>query len=148
MAEKEIKPLSSKEYDAIGLALFEFINNYDKKPDGAELCYQYIRGAKCISFFTSPGGKYLKEYITGGFSAQLPFDIMYKLSATSNEHLLNAEEFLNGLADYLQEKPYPSLTDGREVEEIIMDSTTYRTKAEDDGSVQFARSGVLKYRKD
>jgi hypothetical protein len=140
-------PLSSKEYDTIGWALFEMISQFDGLPSGVKLDYQKLDGVNHLGFYTSPGGKYLIEYVTGGFLAQLPFDIIYKFNATANGQLKNAEDFLNSLADYLQERPYPTLTDGREVEKITMNSTTYRTKADDDGSVQFARSGVLRYEK-
>lgn len=148
MPNEEITPLSSNEYSEIGLALFEAINRYTGLPDGVRLDYQKLDGAGHIGFFTSPGGKYISEDVTGGFVAQMPFDIVYMLNATNNEQLLAAEEILNGLADYLAEKPYPSLTGGRTVEKVYMNSTTYRTKAGDDGSVAFARSGVLKYEKD
>lgn len=147
MANEEINPLSSKEYDVIGWALFEAIAAYPNLPTSLELDYQSLDGTNHIGFFTTPGGKYTWEDVTGGFGAQLPFDIVYKLNASANGQLLKAEEFLNELADYLSEPPYPVLTGGRAVEKIIMNSVTYRTKAEDDGSVTFARSGVLKYEK-
>jgi hypothetical protein len=147
MTETEINPLSSKEYDEVGLAIFERISQFDGLPDGVKLDYQKLDGTGRIGFYTSPGGKYIQEYVTGGFLAQLPFDLVYRFNATSNQQLLDAEKIMDKLADYLQERPYPSLTGGREVEEITMNSITYRTKAEDDGSVQFARSGVLRYEK-
>lgn len=147
MPNEEIKPLSGKEYDSVGWSLFETISGYKELPSGVTLDYQSLDGTNHIGFFTAPGGKYTWEDVTGGFGAQLPFNIAYKLNASANGQLLNAEEFMNSLADYLSEPPYPALTGGRMVEEIVMNSTTYRTKAEDDGSITFARSGVLKYEK-
>lgn len=147
MPNEEVNPLSKKEYDAIGWALFETIAAYPNLPADVKLDYQSLDGTDHIGFFTSPGGKFLWEDVTGGFGAQLPFNVVYKFNATANGQLLKAEDVLNGIADYLQERPYPALTGGRTVEKIMMDSITYRTKAEDDGSVTFARSGVLKYEK-
>ncbi len=147
MPNEEIKPLSGKEYESVGWSLFETISTYEALPSGVTLDYQSLDGTNHIGFFTVPGGKYTWEDVTGGFGAQLPFDIVYKLNASANGQLLTAEEFINKLADYLSEPPYPVLTGGRTVEKIIMNSVTYRTKAEDDGSVTFARSGVLKYEK-
>lgn len=146
--EEERRPLSSKEYDAIGAALFEMINAYHSLPAGVKLDYQSLEGINHIGFFTAPDGKYLFESVTGGFEAQISFDIMYKCSATNNSQRLGAEEFLNDIADYLSEKPYPALTGGRIIEKITMNSTTYRSKAEGDGSVTYVRSGSLKYEKD
>lgn len=143
----EAKALSSKEYDAIGQAMFEKISEYEKLPDKAKLDYQSLDGTNHIGFLTKPGGKYTAQYVTGGFEAQLPFQICYKLMATGNQQFLNAEETVNGLADYLEENPDMNLSGGREVTEIVMDSVTYRSQADEDGSVVFVRNGIVKYEK-
>lgn len=144
---KETKELSSKEYKAIGQALFEKIAQSGEIPSGAQLDYQSLDGNNHIGLLTIPGGKYTKEYVTGGFEAQLPFQICYKLAATGNSQMLKAEETVNDIADYLEENPDISLSGGREVFEIAMNSVTYRSKAEDDGSMVFVRNGTVKYEK-
>lgn len=146
MAE-EVKTLSSKEYDAIGQAMFEKISEYESLPSGVKLDYQSLDGTNHIGFLTMPGGKYTAQYVTGGFEAQLPFQICYKLMATGNQQYLNAETAMNDLADYLEENPGMSLSGGRSVTEIQMDSITYRSQADDDGSVVFVRNGIVKYEK-
>ena len=143
----EAKALSSKEYDAIGQAMFEKISEYEKLPDKAKLDYQSLDGTNHIGFLTMPGGKYTAQYVTGGFEAQLPFQIRYKLVATGNQQNLDAENVVKGLADYLEENPDMNLTGGRNVTEIQMDSITYRSQAGEDGSVIFARNGIVKYEK-
>lgn len=143
----EIKVLSSKEYDAIGQAMFEKISVYEKLPDKAKLDYQSLDGTNHIGFLTKPGGKYTAQYVTGGFEAQLPFQICYKLMATGNQQYLDAENVVNGLADYLEENSSMNLTGGRIVTEIQMDSITYRSQADADGSVVFVRNGIVKYEK-
>ena len=109
--------------------------------------YQSLDGINHISFITMPGGKYTKEYVTGGFEAQLPFQICYKLAATGNSQMLAAEKGVDGIADYLEENPDISLSGGREITEIVMNSVTYRSRAEDDGSMVFVRNGTVKYEK-
>ena len=144
---EETKPLSSKEYSAIGQGLFEKISEYPDFPAGMILDYQSLNGINHIGFMTVPGGKYTAEYVTGGFEAQLPFRILYKLAPTRNEQFLNAESLINSLADYLEENPEINLTDGRTVTKIDMDSTTYRSEADADGSIVFVRNGTVKYEK-
>lgn len=148
MSEKELKPLSITEYNSVGDAIFSTISNYPNLKEGMQADYQDIKGANRIGFFTSPGGKYLFENVIGGFRAQLPFDIVYKFSATSDAQRKAAEDFLNELVDWLSQKPYPALTEGRTIERITFDSTTYRTEADNDGSVNYVRSGILIYEKD
>lgn len=147
MADENISPLSQEEYSEIGAALFEKISQYAQLPDGAKLDYQLLDGTNHIGFLTAPGGKYLSEDVVGGFTAQLPFQIVYKLSATGNKQMLGAEALMNNLADYLSEKPYPALTGGRIIYKITMDSTTYRSQADEDGSFVYVRSGTVNYEK-
>lgn len=147
MTENEVKLLSSKEYSAISQGLFEKISEYDGIPEGVVLDFQSLDGINHIGFMTIPGGKYTKEYVTGGFEAQMPFQICYKLMATGNAQMLKAEEIVNGIADYLEENPYMNLSDGRAVIEIAMNSVAYRSNAEEDGSMVFVRNGNVKYEK-
>lgn len=145
---EEIKPLSLKEYSAVSQGVFEKISEYNDLPDGVKLDYQSIGGINHVGFLTIPGGKYTKEYVTGGFEAQLPFQVIYKTAVTGNAQLLKAEELVNGIADYLEGNPGISLSDGRNVTKILMDSTTYRSQSNDDGSVVFVRNGTIKYEKE
>lgn len=147
MADKEITPLSQKEYSEIGAALFERISQYPDLPAGVKFDYQSLDGINHIGFFTVPGGKYLSEDVVGGFTAQLPFQIVYRVSATGNMQMLDAEALINNLADYLSEKPYPALTDDRNIYKITTDSTTYRSQADEDGSSVYVRSGTVNYEK-
>lgn len=144
---EEARPLSSKEYTAIGQAMFEKIGTYPGLPEGTKLDYQSLDGLNHIGFVTMPGGKYTKEYVAGGFEAQLPFQICYRLAATGNAQMLEAEKTVDGIADYLEGNPDMNLSDGREVIEITMNSVTYRSAADADGSMVFVRNGTVKYEK-
>ena len=141
MSDNEnVNPLSGTEYRIIGKAMLERIQAYDGLPAGTVLDCQ-------IGFMTTPGGKYLRHDVDGGFEAQLPFQIAYMLAGTGNKEMLDAETLLDGLVDYLEARPYPSLTDGREVTKIDFDSTTYRSQANADGSLLFVRNGRVRYEK-
>ena len=148
MSDNEnVNPLSGTEYRIIGKAMLERIQAYDGLPAGTVLDYQAVNGICHIGFMTTPGGKYLRHDVYGGFEAQLPFQIAYMLAGTGNKEMLDAETLLDGLVDYLEARPYPSLTDGREVTKIDFDSTTYRSQANADGSLLFVRNGRVRYEK-
>lgn len=144
---ENINLLSGTEYKIIGKAMMERIQAYSGLPTGIKLDYQAVNGVGHIGFITTPGGKYLFQDIYGGFEAQLPFQVAYKLAGTGNKEMLDAETLLDGLIEYLEKKPYPSLTDGRQVTKIDFDSTTYRSQANEDGSLIFVRSGRVRYEK-
>lgn len=145
--DNNAEPLLSAEYKAIGQGIFAKIADYDKLPYGVELDYQSCNGINHIGFTTTAGGKYLQKYVTGGFEAQLPFQIAYMIAPTNNGQNMDAEEFMDELAEYMQDAPFPELTGGREVEEIIMDSITYHNMVQENGAVIYVRTGILKYEK-
>lgn len=142
-----LEPLSGSEYRIIGKAMLERIQAYDGLPAGVALDYQAINGVNHIGFITTPGGKYLKRDIYGGFEAQLPFQVAYMLAGTGNKEMLDAETLLDGLTEFLEAKPWFSLTGGRDVTGVDFDSTTYRSRAADDGSLVFVRNGRVRYEK-
>lgn len=148
MPNNESANLPSSEYSALGRAMLDMIASYPEMPASMEYDYQDLKNVNHIGFFTTPGGRYLKRDVTGSFAAQLTFEIAYKIRSTNNSGMLKAEELMNGLADYLETMRYPSLTGDRQILEIVMNSQTYRSAAEADGSVTYVRSGLLKYEKE
>lgn len=146
MTDENLTPLSGREYKEVGLAVFETLSNYPEIPDTIHLDYQSLDALEHIGLMTVPGGKYLKMFVTGGFLAQLPFQIVYKTSPTANGQYLEAEKLMDDIAEYM-EKQRPILSDGRYTEQIVFDSVTYRSKAEDDGSIVFVRQGTIIYEK-
>lgn len=139
--------LSGQEYQIIGKALLERISTYSGLPADMVLDYQAVNGVGHMGFITTPGGKYLHQDVYGGFEAQLPFQVAYMLAGTGNKEMLDAETLLDGLVEYLEARPYPDLTGGRQVTKIGFDSTTYRSNANEDGSLTFVRTGRVEYEK-
>lgn len=149
MADRDnSEPLSSAEYETIGQALFEWIASYEGITDASRLDYQSLTGIGHIGFFTVPGGKYLHQDVIGGFTAQLPFQIAYKSANTKgNLNQFNAEKVVNDIAEYLENSEFPKLSGNREIYKLLMDSTTYKARSEDDGSDVYVRSGTVQYEK-
>lgn len=141
-------PLSGSEYKRVGALIYDRICSYPNLPDGCEVDYQGINGVGHLGFLTAPGGKILKRYVTGAFQAQLPFEVLYKVAlAVDNSESFNSENLVDDIAEWLEERPYPSLSDERVITQIVMDSVTYRSEAQDDGSVVFVRNGSVIYEK-
>ena len=141
-------PLGSVEYRRVGEMIYDKVRVYENLPAGIEVDYQGLKGINHLGFMTTPGGKITKRFITGGFAAQLPFQLLYKTTPTTNSTNFNAENFVDDLADWLEQRPYPELSDGRVVTSIVMDSITYISTADNDGSVVFVRNGSVFYEKE
>jgi len=139
--------VNSAEYEIIGKAILSLIEQCSELPSGVKFDYQAVNGNNHIGFLTAPGSMYTFEGIYGDFEAQLPFQILYKVSATDSVHMLNAETLLDSIANQLPNMIYPALTDNRVIKRIRFDSITYRSTADQDGSVVFIRNGTVKYEK-
>ena len=148
MADNNTNPLESTEYSQIGRAIVDMVASYTGLPANVTLDYQDMRGIGHIGVFTAPGGRYLRQDVIGCFEAQVPFDIIYCCAAVGNLELLEAEAMLDGLAEYLEQMKPPSLSGGRNILKVTMNSITYRTEAAQDGAIQFRRSGTLRYEKE
>lgn len=142
--EQNQNPLSREEYSIIGQAIFEKLAEKENIP---HLDYQSIDGDDHIGFMTTPGGKYLSRDVCGGFTAQLPFQLLYQTKAKNNKELLLAEKTLTEIAEYLEQKPFPYLDGGRVIEKITCDGIPYRAQADNSTSVLFIQSGSVRYEK-
>lgn len=144
---EHIEALRTNEYEDIGKAVFERLAEI--VPDGIAIEYQSIEGISKIGFLTIPGGKYISRDVTGGFRAQMPFQLMYQFIATNNAQRLEAEQLLNDVCDELEDKHnYPTLSNNRTITDIAFNSTPYRSRSEQDGSIAYVRTGEVKYEKE
>jgi len=144
--QNETSPLSGTEYSMVGPAVFNKLAEY-KADIPLHFDYQSMDGPGHVGFMTVPGGKYLSRDICGGFVAQLPFQIMYETTATTNKELLQAEATISEIAEYIETKPYPELDGGREITKIQADGIPYRAQAENSGTVMFLQTGTIIYEK-
>lgn len=142
----EINPLSGTEYNIIGAGVFNKLAEYED-PEINGFDYQGLDGDGRIGFMTIPGGKYLSRDVCGGYTAQLPFQIMYQAKATSNKELLKSEKTLTDVAVYLETKPFPELDGGRQITKISCDGIPYRAQADNSASVIFVQTGSVVYEK-
>lgn len=144
--ERTYDPLSAGEYAMVGAAIFERLAQCESI-QGIHLDYQSMDGDNHLGFFTMPGGKILSYDVTGGFEAQLPFQLTYQTRTTSNKGFLAAERLLTETAQELESKPYPLLDGGREITKIHLDGVPYRAQADDSGAVVFVITGSVRYEK-
>jgi hypothetical protein len=142
--QNEIQALSGTEYSIIGAALFNKLTMYSRD---LLFDYQSLDDDGHVGLMTTPGGKYLSRDIIGGYTAQLPIQIMYRTKAQTNKELLSAEALITDIAAYLETKPYPDLDGGRVITQILIDGIPYRAQADNSASVVFALTGFVKYEK-
>lgn len=105
MAEAEKLTIADAEngYKAIHSLVCAF-PNYPKSftADAKTVQWNMVGTSTSIGLYPLPGAIYLRKYISGSYKAQLPFQIVYKTSITTNAATINAQTMLENLAKWLE----------------------------------------------
>lgn len=73
------------------------------KADNSTVKWNNLNDGTSIGIFPLQGAIYLKKYVSGNYVAQMPFQIIYKCSPTTNKASMDAQEMLNDLAAWMEE---------------------------------------------
>ena len=77
------------------------------KADNSTVKWNNLNDGTSIGIFPLQGtiypAIYLKKYISGSYVAQMPFQMIYKSSPTTNKASIDAQEMLNSLAAWMEE---------------------------------------------
>lgn len=146
--QAKIEPLSATEYDIIEKALWELVKQYPKEPDGPDVPIQYGElGAGVSASVSANGGRYKKKYLSGGFTAEVNFSVMYKSNPKNSPQRINSQAFVGRIMQWLENtKDLPLLTDGRTITKITA-SGTYDGGTTQDKSTVYAADAVMEYYK-
>ncbi len=149
MSDEKVEKLNLSECNIIGKVLFELIKQCPHIPQGLSLKYQDTGKGESISVFTLPGAKYLRWDITGGFTAQVNFQVAYKSYPTTDGQRMESQGIVDNIMGWLEEiEQLPALSDDRKITKITAsNSIPCVEKAGNDKSIVFVADAVMEYRK-
>ncbi len=106
MAEAE--KLTIKDAESAQKGVLELILQYPFFPQTFKANHKNVKWNSIntdtsIGIFPLQGAKYIKRYISGSYTAQMPFQMVYKCAPTTNKASIEAQEMLNSLAAWLEE---------------------------------------------
>lgn len=106
MADAE--KLTIKDAESAGKGLLALVLQYPDFPktfkaDNSTIKWNSIADGTSIGIFPLQGAVYLKKYVSGSYVAQIPFQMQYKSSPTTNKASISAQEMLNDLAAWMEE---------------------------------------------
>ena len=106
MAEPE--KLTIRDAENAGKGLLALVMAYPDYPrgfkaDNSTVKWNSINEDRSIGVFPLQGAVYLKKYISSSYVAQMPFQMIYKCSPTTNKASIDAQEMLNSLAAWMEE---------------------------------------------
>lgn len=105
MDEKE--KLTIRDAENAQRAIHELILKYPDFPktfkaNNTTVKWDNIATETSIGIFTLQGARYLKRYVSGSYTAQIPFQIVFRSSPSTNKDTINAQTLIDGLGEWLE----------------------------------------------
>ena len=106
MEEKET--LTVKDAENAQRGILELVLSYPGYPDtfqadNSTVKWNSAETDSSIGLYPMQGAMYIKKYVSGSYVAQMPFQMTFKSSPTTNLANLDAQEMLTALADWLEQ---------------------------------------------
>ncbi len=104
---EEAEVLTVKDAESAQNAVLELILKYPNFPktfkaDNKSVMWNRLDEKTGIGIFPLQGAKYLKKYVSGSYTAQMPFQIEYRSSPTTNKASIDAQVVLEELSKWLE----------------------------------------------
>lgn len=147
MAEAEKLTIKDAENAGKGLlALALAYPDYPKgfKADNTTIKWNSINADRSIGLFPMQGAVYSKKYVSGSYVAQMPFQMIYKCSPTTNKAIMDAQDVLNNLAAWMEESGIEFKDPHLTLESIERTSPVF-SGGQDEKMVVYAINMKLKY---
>lgn len=100
--------IEGKEADRVSRLLLIWLNRWPDKPV-RRIEYEYLDDEESMALSLVQGAYKSGEYILGGYEATYQFKVVYRLSASTIDRRLSADEKLNALSDWITSSVPPVL---------------------------------------
>lgn len=147
MEEKERLTIRDAENAGKGImALVMAYPDYPKgfKADNQTVKWNSINEGRSIGIIPLQGAVYIEKYINGSYTAQMPFQLVYRSSPTTNKSSMDAQQMLNDLAAWMEESSMEFRDPHMKLEAITRTSPVFGG-GQDEKITDYAVNMQLKY---
>lgn len=127
---------------ALVFAYPDFPNGF--KADNTTVKWNSIANDKSIGLFPLQGAVYIGKYINGSYKAQMPFQIVFRSSPTSNKANIDAQQLLNDLACWMEDSVIEFKDQHMKLESISRTSPVFG-EGQNEKTTDYAVNLQLKY---
>ena len=130
------KPVVLAETGQISRTLLAWLNGYPDLPV-EKINFEFLGEESGMSLSTIQGAYKIAQYITGGYTAEYQFKLIYRIPAATNNARLSADEMLDTLAEWAATRAdKPDISPGRIVTRIEINALSslfarYENNSED-----------------
>lgn len=112
-------PVSATEEDQVTRKLLIWLNSYPDLPVDM-IRFEFLAAdTEGMALSTIQAGYITKQYILGGYQAELQFKIIYRLKpGNSNDKRLKADEILNAIGDFAASAELPDIGEGKKARDV------------------------------
>ena len=147
MNEKETMKIEDSE--SAQKAILSLVMKYPSFPkafmaDNSSVKWNGIEDKTSIGIFPLQGAIYLKKYVSGSYTAQIPFQIVFRSSPTTNKGNIDAQTVLEGLAKWLERSGIEFKDQNMKLEGIFRTSNVFSSK-QDENKVDYGINMQIKY---
>ena len=147
MNEKETMKIEDSE--SAQKAILSLVMKYPSFPktfkaDNSSVKWNGIEDKTSIGIFPLQGAIYLKKYVSGSYTAQIPFQIVFRSSPTTNKANSDAQTVLEGLAKWLERSGIEFKDQNMKLEGIFRTSNVFSSK-QDENKVDYGINMQIKY---
>ena len=147
MNEKETMKIEDSE--SAQKAILSLVMKYPSFPktfkaDNSSVKWNGIEDKTSIGIFPLQGAIYLKKYVSGSYTAQMPFQIVFRSSPTTNKANIDAQTVLEGLAKWLERSGIEFKDQNMKLEGIFRTSNVFSSK-QDENKVDYGINMQIKY---
>ncbi len=105
---EDVEKLTIKDAENAGKGLLALVLAYPGYPkgfkaDNTTVKWNSMNAERSIGIFPLQGAVYVKKYVSGSYIAQMPIQIQYKSSPTTNKESISAQQVVNDLAAWMEE---------------------------------------------
>ena len=147
MAEPE--KLTIKDAESAQSAILSLVLKYPDFPssfkaDNSTVKWNSINDGTSIGIYPLQGAIYLKKYISGSYTAQMPFQIVFRSSPTTNKASVDAQKVLENLGKWLEESGIEFKDQHMNLESINRTSPVF-SSGQNEKKTDYAVNMQLKY---
>ena len=100
--------LTVKDAENAQRGILELVLGYPGYPDtfqadNSTVKWNSVNEDSSIGLYPMQGAMYIKKYVSGSYVAQMPFQMVFKSSPTTNRANLDAQEMMTELADWMEQ---------------------------------------------
>lgn len=124
------------------LAYAGFPKNF--KADNKTVRWNTINETASVGIFPLQGAVYIKKYVSGSYVAQMPYQIVYRSSPTTNKASLEAQNLLEQLAEWMENSGIEFRDPHMTLEAIVRTSPVFPA-GQDEKVMDYAVNMQLRY---